>query len=159
MSDLPSACSIRPATNADIPAVRELVFSVLAEFGLKPDPAATDADLSDIRSTYFDRGGRFDVLVNATGGIVGSGGLYAVDRKTVELRKMYLRAEVRGKGQGKRLLDRALAEARRMGFRRMTLETAGVLKAAVAMYERYGFRPYKAAHCSCRCDQTCYLDL
>ena len=40
-------------------------------------------------------------------------GLHRIDPRTVELRKMYLRAGYRGKGLGTRLLDHALSAARR----------------------------------------------
>jgi putative acetyltransferase len=150
---------LRPATNADAAAVRELVFGVLREFGLKPSPGDTDADLDDLEAAYHRRGGRFDVLVTPDGAVIGSVGLYPVDPTTVELRKMYLQVSARGRGLGRRLLDHALAEARRMGFARMTLETASVLTDAVALYERYGFRPYAAAHRSSRCDASYALPL
>jgi len=39
------------------------------------------------------------------------------------------------------------------------LRPATVLKAAVKLYQRYGFRPYHAEHRSSRCDQTHCLDL
>jgi putative acetyltransferase len=139
--------------------VRELVFGVLREYGLEPSPADTDADLFDIEASYQRRGGRFDVLVSAAGGIVGSVGLYPVDAATVELRKMYLRKDVRGRGHGRRLLEHALAEARRLGFARVTLETAAVLVDAVALYTRFGFCPCDADHRSARCDQTFVLEL
>jgi hypothetical protein len=41
----------------------------------------------------------------------------------------------------------------------MVLETATVLTEAIALYRRYGFEPYQAAHVSSRCDQTYALDL
>ena len=153
---------MRPATNADAPAVREMVYGVLREYGLTPDPAATDADLADVERSYAAQGGRFNVLVSSqTGKVVGSVGLWPDphDKGTVELRKMYLHRSVRGRGWGKRLLEHALAEARRMGFRRVILETASVLKEAIALYVRYGFRPSPAAQKSCRCDQTYVLEL
>jgi GNAT superfamily N-acetyltransferase len=150
---------LRSATNADAPAVRELVFAVLREFGLRPDPAHTDADLADLDKSYLSRGGRFDLLVRPHGQLLGTVGLYPIDGQTVELRKMYLRRDARGQGHGRRLLEHALSHARAMGFKRMTLETASVLKDAIAMYQRYGFRPYNADHCSPRCDQTYVLDL
>jgi putative acetyltransferase len=151
--------TIRPATKADEPAVRELVFGVLAEFGLKPSPSDTDADLWDLQGAYFDRGGCFDVLLSATGAIIGSVGLHPVDQTTVELRKMYLAPAMRGQGLGRLLLEHALREARRLGFSRVTLETASVLKDAVTLYTRYGFQPYEAEHRSARCDQTFMLEL
>jgi putative acetyltransferase len=67
---------------------------------------------------------------------------------------MYLHRGTRGQGWGKRLLDHAIAEARRLGYRRVILETATVLKEAVAMYERYGFKPFAMdpSHKTARCD-------
>jgi putative acetyltransferase len=159
MSEMEDGTVLRPASNADTPAVRELVFAVLREFGLTPDPAQTDADLTDLKASYLSRGGRFDLLIGPDGKLLGTVGLYPVDRETVELRKMYLRPEARGHGYGRRLLDHALAEGRKMGFRRMTLETASVLRDAIAMYTRYGFRPFVAEHRSKRCDQTYVLEL
>jgi putative acetyltransferase len=150
---------MRAATNADAEAVRSLVFGVLHEYGLKPSPQDTDADLSDIESSYFARGGRFDVLVAARVNIVGTVGLYPVDATTVELRKMYLHKQARGLGHGRKLLEHGIDHARRMGFRRITLETASVLKEAIALYMRYGFRPCASDHMSSRCDQTFELIL
>lgn len=150
---------LRPATNADLEPIQDLVYGVLAEYGLKPDPASTDADLGDIEQSYFARGGAFHVLEAENGAIIGAYGLYRMDSDTCELRKMYLRREHRGHGLGKRLLDHALAQARERGFRRVVLETASVLKEAIALYESYGFRPYQPDHLSTRCDQAYRLEL
>jgi putative acetyltransferase len=160
VSDLVSTkATIRPATNRDAAAVRELVFGVLHEYGLKPSPADTDADLFDIEASYFSRGGRFDVLVNGDGKIIGTVALYPTDARTVELRKMYLHRGDRGQGHGRRLLEHALAMAKQMRIRRVTLETASVLTEAIALYTRYGFRPCASEHLSARCDQTFELIL
>jgi putative acetyltransferase len=72
---------------------------------------------------------------------------------------MYLHRDYRGKGHGKRLLEHALAEARRLGFKTITLETASVLKEAIRLYESYGFQPYTPTHLSRRCDQAYRLEL
>jgi putative acetyltransferase len=167
---------LRPATNADCEPVRNLVFAVLAEYRLAPDPACTDADLRDIEQSYFKRGGVFYVLEAKAGSIIGSYGLYRMSTvetqhlasprlqptaspPTCELRKMYLHRDYRGKGLGKLMLEHALAEARRLGFKTVTLETASVLKEAIRLYERYGFKPYTPTHLSCRCDQAYILEL
>lgn len=150
---------LRPATNADGPAIQALVFSVLREYGLTADPDGTDADLRDIESSYTQRGGAFDVLEGPDGRIVGCVGLFPVDTVTCELRKMYLLRSARGSGLGRRLLEAALAEAKGIGFRRVVLETASVLKEAIALYTRYGFTPYKPSHLSARCNQAYSLDL
>lgn len=146
------APTLRRATAADSPAALALVTGVLAEYGLSADPAATDADLADFDVSYFSRGGDFVVLTGTGGELVGMCGLYPIDAQTVELRKMYLSPALRRRGQGRRLLEWALARARELGFKRITLETAAVLKDAIALYERNGFKPDCAGLHSCRCD-------
>jgi len=150
---------LRPATNADSAEIQRLVFGVLSEYGLKPDPDGTDADLGDIEANYQASGGCFDVLVDEAGQIVGSVGLFPVSPGVCELRKMYLARTARGQGQGRRLLEHALAQARKLGFVRVELETATVLKEAIALYERTGFRRCAPAHLAPRCDSAYYLDL
>lgn len=150
---------MRRATNDDGDLVRELVFGVLGEYGLVGDREGTDRDLDDLEASYHGRGGRFDVLVTDEGAVAGCVGLYPLREGVVELRKMYLRPEYRGKGTGRRLLDHALASARELGFRRIELETNSKLVEAVRMYERYGFRPVEACHVAARCDATYGLDL
>ena len=39
---------LRSATNVDSDAIKEVVFAVLREYRLQPDPDGTDADLNDI---------------------------------------------------------------------------------------------------------------
>lgn len=150
---------MRSATNADGEAIRRVVFAALREHGLAPDPDATDADLADIEASYLRPGGSFDVLVNAAGEIVGTVGLHPIDRSRCELRKMYLAAECRGRGLGKRLLQHALERARQLGFHRIELETASVLAAAGKLYESFGFRQCAPRHLSPRCDRAYYLNL
>jgi putative acetyltransferase len=150
---------LRYATNADRERIRSLVYGVLEEYGLQPDPGATDADLDDIERSYFARGGTFHVLEDEDGSIVGAYGLYPLADQTCELRKMYLHRDYRGKGLGRHLLEDALARARRSGFTKITLETASVLREAIRLYERYGFKPCEADHLSCRCDQAYALKL
>jgi putative acetyltransferase len=150
---------LRPATSEDGQAVRSVVSAVLREFGFTPDPGATDADLTDIESSYLRPGGSFDVLLNQAGEVVGTVGLYPLGDGRCELRKMYLTAACRRRGLGKRLLAHALGRARELGFRRVELETASSLVMAGQLYESFGFRPFVPDHMSPRCDRAYYLDL
>jgi putative acetyltransferase len=156
------AFEVRPATNAEAEAVRGLVFAALREHGLTPDPGATDADLYELESAYVCAGGSFDVLVDRRGVVVGTVGLFPLGAGRCELRKMYLAPALRGRGLGKRLLQHALERARQLGFRRVELETASVLKAAIRLYESFGFRPFVPAHRSAgpgRADRAYFLEL
>lgn len=150
---------IRPASNEDSGAVTQLVFSVLREYGLEPDPEDTDADLKDIEANYAGSGGRFDVLENSGGEIIGCAGLASIGNGVCVLRKMYLHREYRGRGFGKKLLIHAIDAARELGFRRINLETASMLSEAVALYRRFGFRPFDDPGLPERCDGAYYLEL
>jgi putative acetyltransferase len=150
---------IREATPADGDAIRAIVSETLAEFGFPVESDGIDADLADVPHSYQSRGGVFRVIVDEAGSVVGCGGLYPVDDDAVELRKMYFRPAVRGKGMGRALLDDLVAEATQRNFSRIELETASHLETAIALYQRAGFIETKAPKHSCRCDRTFALDL
>lgn len=150
---------IRSATNADGPAVRDLLFGVLAEYGLLAEHAGVDADLTDIEANYLSRGGLFDLVFDPGDRLIGMVGLYPREVGVAELRKMYLLKSARGKGLGKMLLERVLTRARELGFRRIELETSSKLVEAIALYKKYGFTPFVPEHIACRCDQAYVLDL
>ena len=158
-SSRPPELRFRDALPGDEPAIRAVVWSVLAEYGLTPDPGGTDSDLDDVERSYAKRGGTFRVLVSETGEVVGCGGLYPLDATEAEIRKMYFRPDARGRGHGRALLRDLLDHARRSAFRRVVLETASVLREAIALYRKFGFVPITREHLARRCDQAFALDL
>ncbi len=149
---------MRSATTNDEPAIRELVFSILESYGLKPSPQDTDADLYDLKGHYGDRGGDFSVMLDREQ-IIGTVAIHNMGNRVCELRKMYLDPGYRRRGLGKQLLEYSLAKARDLGFNRVTLETATALKEAVALYESYGFKRIEPEHLAPRCDIAMALDL
>ncbi len=154
-----SDLNVRAATNADRDKIFALVAAVLAEFGLRIAPDTTDADLRDIERNYLRRGGTFELLEDAAGNLIGTVGLFPLDAQTCELRKMYFVPHARGRGLGKYVLERTINNARRLGFTRVTLETASVLAAANHLYRKYGFRPVAGTHLAARADLAYELDL
>jgi putative acetyltransferase len=150
---------IREATLADGDAIRAVVSETLAEFGFDVEPGAVDADLADVPRSYQDKGGVFRVIEDDAGDVVGCGGLYPMEKGVAELRKMYFRPSIRGQGLGRRLLDDLIAEAHRLRFERIELETASNLETAIALYQRAGFVETDGPKHSCRCDRTFALDL
>lgn len=57
-----------------------------------------------------------------------------------ELKRMYVSPACRGRGVGRALLARLEAEARAAGCRQFVLETGRLQAAALALYERAGYR-------------------
>lgn len=137
--------------------IQNLVFNVLNEYGLKQ--GEIDFCLKDVDLHYFQKGGYFGVLLDQNDKIVATGGLYKLDDQSVELRKMYLSSEHRGKGLGKFLLKALIEKAKELGFKRIELETASVLKEAIGLYQKFGFQPFNSDHIAARCDQAYELIL
>jgi putative acetyltransferase len=150
---------IRDASNTDEAAIREVVYSVLAEYGLAPDPDGTDADLADLENSYWRSNGVFLVILSPESSIIGCGGLFRLGAAEAELRKMYLLPEARGRGLGRLLLNRLIADARRLGYQHLVLETASVLTEAIDLYRSAGFSPVSRDQLSSRCDQAWRLSL
>ena len=158
-TDLPAGYSARPAGADDQPAVQAVVFAALAEFGLAADPAGTDADLTDLEGFYAAAGGCFEVVLDPHARVVGCWGLHPRGPDVLELRKMYLGPDQRGRGLGKIMLSRALSAAESLGARRIELETARVLSRAVALYTAFGFRLVAGCGEAARCDLAMALEL
>ena len=100
--------TLRTATRADSAAVQAMVFEILREYKLFPEPANTDSDLDDLE--HFYQKGWFAVL-EWEDQIGGSVGLLPEELKkqgVLELRKMYLRQAYRGRGWGRLLLEKAI---------------------------------------------------
>ena len=130
------------------------------EFGLAPDHAGTDVDLSDVELHYLAPGGGFWVVEDGRGRIVGTCGLWLDPDAPArcELRKMYLLPDWRGRGLGGQLLETALGHARKVGRTRVELETNRAMTAAIGLYESRGFREIEGETCA-RCDRRFALEI
>jgi putative acetyltransferase len=151
--------SIRTASNRDCQRVVALVSTVLAEYGLLFDPQTTDSDLQDLEANYLNRGGAFEVIEDREYNLIGSVGVYPIDEKTCELRKMYFVPKVRGLGLGQYILQRTIGRARELGFSCIVLETSSRLEAANRLYAKFGFKAKASEHLAARADQAYSLEL
>lgn len=111
-----------------------LVADTLREFGFEPDPAI-DPDLDDPAAVYA----ALWVAV-LDGEVVGSIALRDLGASALELKRMYLRSEQRGRGLGKQLLAIALDWARESGASVIKLDTSERMETAQRLYEANGFR-------------------
>ena len=118
---------------AHVDAHRRLVTDTLREFGFEPD-AAIDPDLDDPLEA-------FDALwvAIADGEVVGSVAVRDLGYGELELKRMYLRPQARGRGLGKRLLGTALDYARESGAHVVKLDTSERMETARHLYEAHGF--------------------
>lgn len=76
-----------------------------------------------------------------SGRLVAIGALKELDRRHGEVKSMRTAPDSLGRGAGKAMLEHIMAEARRRGYRCLSLETGSTepFVPALRLYERYGF--------------------
>jgi putative acetyltransferase len=92
------------------------------------------------------------LLAMEDGEPVGCVALRPMDRETCEMKRVYLRPTWRGRGLGRALAEAIVESARRIGYRRIRLDTIPSLKPAIGLYRSMGFRviaPYRAIPSAC----------
>lgn len=70
---------------------------------------------------------------------IACGAMKEYDPQTVEIKRMYTQPGARGKGIGKLIVTELENWARKLGYTRLLLETGKSFKAAIALYQKYGF--------------------
>lgn len=133
---------IRPIRRADNAAVARLIRDVMTEYGaVGCGFSIQDPEVDAMFEAYPAPRSAFFVIEHGRTilGCGGMGPLAGGEPGVCELRKMYFRQELRGKGLGSRLLALILDEARTAGYTLCYLESLETMGQARRLYERYGF--------------------
>lgn len=109
------------------------------EYGWNSEFEAMAAELAASYLRDFDHTGDRCWIAEKDGRVAGSVFVVRQDQTTAKLRMLYVDANVRGLGIGKRLVEEALHFARQAGYTRIVLWTTSVLTGARALYEKAGF--------------------
>lgn len=129
----------------DAAAVRALLLEYREGLGFDLCFQDFDRELAELPGEYAPPGGALLLAVDG-GRPAGCVALRRIDGEICEMKRLYLRSSCRGTGCGRRLAETILAEARRMGYSRMRLDTVPSMTEAIALYRRLGFReigPYR----------------
>ncbi|MGA2345511.1 MAG: GNAT family N-acetyltransferase [Candidatus Sulfotelmatobacter sp.] len=123
-----------------IAQVRELFLEYAQSLGFSLCFQNFDQELANLPGDYAPPQGRL-LLASFEEQLAGCVALHPLDPSICEMKRLYLRPRFRGKGLGRTLADRIIAEARHIGYRSMRLDTVEpVMKDAVAMYRKLGFK-------------------
>jgi GNAT superfamily N-acetyltransferase len=131
---------------AQIAQIRELFVEYGKSLGFSLCFQSFDKELAGLPGDYAPPLGRL-FLAECAGQAVGCVALHPLEAGICEMKRLYLRPAYRGHGRGRQLAEAVINEAKAIGYKRMRLDTVEpVMKDAVAMYRRLGFReiaPYR----------------
>jgi GNAT superfamily N-acetyltransferase len=127
----------------DAQVVQALLAALDAELDARYADEGIDPPVHDPRDYESPRG---VLLVARLGGEpVGCGALRPGPAEGVgEVKRMYVAPAVRGRRVAERLLAELLEAARRLGYRRLVLETGTEQPEALRLYQRLGWTPVPA---------------
>ncbi|MGC0144183.1 GNAT family N-acetyltransferase [Pseudactinotalea sp. Z1732] len=107
--------------------------------GTDEDPDLTHAD--DPADVTPPRGDFVLVREVGTATVVGFGAVYVLEPGVVEIKRMWLKPDVRGRGLGTFLLKELENRARALGARRVLLAVNESLVEACGLYTSAGYQP------------------
>jgi len=131
------------STNTDFVEARALFEEYAAGLGIDLCFQGFSKELDSLPQMYGAPRGVL-LLAENEGRAAGCAGVRPLDDVTCELKRVYVRADFRGTGMGRRLTERAMQAAREMGYQRIRLDTLPQMAAAQRLYESLGFRDIPA---------------
>ncbi len=133
---------IREIRPEDKPQIEAVIKGCFSEFKIPlKGTAYEDSETPFMYESYQGEREVYYVVASETHVLGGAGikQLKDFNGNVCELQKMYFSSKVRGKGFGKKLFEACLKAAKDFGFETCYIETASQLKAAIHIYEDFGF--------------------
>jgi putative acetyltransferase len=138
---------IQAALPEHIEEARSLFLEYGSSLGFSLCFQSFDEELKSLPGAYGPPSGRL-LLARYAGHAAGCVALRKLEAGICEMKRLYVRPADRGRGLGRIMVERVIAEARIIGYERMRLDTIeSAMKDAIALYRRMGFEeiaPYSA---------------
>jgi len=148
MTLAPRQISLVQATLPEhIEEARSLFVEYGASLGFSLCFQSFDEELKNLPGSYGPPSGRLLLALRGdhAGGCIA---LRCLEAEVCEMKRLYVRPDDRGYRIGRMLVERLIAEARAIGYKRMRLDTVGsAMKDAIELYRKIGFKeiaPYSS---------------
>ena len=117
-----------------------------------------DKELAELPGKYAPPKGRI-YIASVADTIAGCIALRPMDEEGIcEMKRLFVRDEFRGKGIGKMLAERIIADAQQIGYRTMRLDTLQRMETARILYAQLGFKIIPAYYNN-PMDEVVYMEL
>jgi ribosomal protein S18 acetylase RimI-like enzyme len=126
-------------TREQIEEIRRLLREYEASLGVSLCFQGFERELAELPGEYVPPGGRLWMALD-TDEAVGCVALRRLDDETCEMKRLYLRPGSRARGVGRLLAVATIGEARKIGYKKMRLDTLAEMREARTLYESLGFK-------------------
>ena len=133
--------TIAPAEPGDLADVAALFRAYAAALDIDLGVQGFEQELAELPGAYAPPRGALLLARGEDGVALGCIALRPLSEDACEMKRLYVLPGGRGTGLGKALVAAVLAEATRLGYREIKLDTLPELKEAIALYCRFGFQP------------------
>lgn len=130
-------------TPSDYATARALFLEYAAQLGVDLCFQGFAEELERLPEMYGPPAGCL-ILARDGEDVVGCVGVRRFSADTCEMKRLFVREVARGSGLGRQLAETSVAAARRLGYRRMVLDTLERMAAARHVYAELGFREIDA---------------
>jgi putative acetyltransferase len=135
---------VEASTSEELDQVRTLFRAYAREFADTIAEALCfqgfESELATLPGRYAPPSGRL-LLAIEDDQPAGCVGLRDLGEGSCEMKRLYIVEEFRGRGVGRRLVERLIDEARQAGYARLRLDTTPEMTMAQALYRSMGFVP------------------
>jgi putative acetyltransferase len=131
---------IQATTAEDIQEARQLFEEYASWVEISLCFQNFDKELAELPGYYAPPSGRLFLAVDGDD-VMGCVALRKIGERIGEMKRLYVRPEFRGRGLGRTLTQKLIAEAKQIGYESLRLDTLpGKMDQAIAMYRSLGFR-------------------
>lgn len=139
-ANTPIIRQIKPADNEDL---AKMIREVFIEFDAPKTGTVYSDPTTDNLFELFKKDKSVLWVVEFEGKAMGCCGIYpteGLEEYQVELVKYYVSSKIRGKGIGRKLIEKCIKSAKNFGYELMYIETVDHFSKAIGIYEKLDFK-------------------
>src|SRR3954462_12894983 len=137
-----NAFTIAAAEARDIDEIADLFRAYETHIGVDLSYQGFADELATLPGKYAPPRGQLLIARNADGVAIGCVALRPIDAPgCCEMKRLFVSAKGRGLGLGRALAEAVIAEAKKLGYADLRLDTLPSMHEAIALYRKLGFAP------------------
>jgi ribosomal protein S18 acetylase RimI-like enzyme len=143
--DLSEVNIISAGNKEDIESAKQLFLEYAKSLNFDLCFQGFDEELKNLPGDYSPPEGEL-LLAYSEGKLAGCVAFHKFENDICEMKRLFLRSEFRGQGIGRQLTVRVIDDAKKIGYKKMRLDTLPAMKEAIQLYKDLGFNeinPYR----------------